>query len=116
MDTYMQVDIVNSDEINNYLSKGWEIIETIKINTDCSQFETRINYHIGLSAKVMVDKLITIIKDSEEHDLKKKLYEYVAESFDEKSINNRAISVKITPTDIDLNAEFCRSEGDKWFI
>lgn len=83
MKEYLKVDVVGSGQVDKYLKDGWEIIETVK--QSYSDGETRVEYHIGLPAKVMVKKLTAIIRDYEKQDLKEKLFEGVAESFGENA-------------------------------
>ena len=81
---YIRIDIVGSDKVDKYLSEGWEIIETAKfISSYPEGQDTSLSFHIGLPARVMVDKLMSVIKNYEEHGLKEKLYEGVAESLGE---------------------------------
>lgn len=84
MSEYMKVDVVHSHAVDKYLSEGWEIIETAKFSTDYGQLDTKIDYHMGLPARVMVQKLTSIIKDYEEYGLKEKLFNGIAESNNEK--------------------------------
>jgi hypothetical protein len=81
MNEYIRVDLVNSGQVDKYLSNGWEIIETAK--QSYPDGETTVDYHIGLPARVMVEKLLSVIKDYESLGLKEKLFEGIAEGFEE---------------------------------
>lgn len=83
MKEYIRLELVGSGEVHKYLEDGWEIVETAK--QSYPEGETRVDYHIGLPARVMVDRLMTVIRDYEEQGLKEKLFEGVAESFDENA-------------------------------
>ncbi|MED4370741.1 hypothetical protein ACGYLS_20880 [Bacillus subtilis] len=81
MNEYIRVDLVNPGKVDKYLSDGWEIIETAKHSYPDG--ETTVDYHIGLPARVMVENLLSIIKDYESLGLKEKLFEGIAEGFGE---------------------------------
>lgn len=134
MKDYVRVEIVRSGEVDKYLSEGWEIIETARFSNDYGPaVETRLDYHVGFPARVLVDNLLSILKDYEAHGLKEKLYEKVAESFGENAsdydfsaghsistnatrymekyerlVNNRYVYVKkkFTQEELDEQAEF----------
>jgi hypothetical protein len=95
MKEYVKLDLVGSGEVHKYLADGWEIVEAAK---QSYEGETRVDYHIGLPARVMVDKLMTIIRDYEEHDLKEKLFEGVAENFGENASEYQAGAGHSTPS------------------
>ncbi|MCY9097634.1 hypothetical protein MOE49_00810 [Bacillus inaquosorum] len=81
MNEYIRVDMVNSGQVDKYLNDGWEIIETAK--RSYPDGETTVEYHIGLPARVMVENLLSVIKDYESLGLKEKLFEGIAEGFGE---------------------------------
>jgi hypothetical protein len=83
MKEYIRVDLCGSGQVDKYLNDGWEIIETAK--QSYPDGETKVDYHIGLPAKVLVDKLLSVIKDYEEQGLKERLFEGVAIGFDENA-------------------------------
>jgi len=83
MNEYIRVDVVSSHSVDKYLSEGWEIIETTKVDTGLGEISARVEYHIGLPANILVGQLTKIIKDYEEQGLKRKLYEGVAKRFNE---------------------------------
>jgi hypothetical protein len=83
MKEYIRVDLCGSGQVDKYLQDGWEIIETAK--QSYPDGETKVDYHIGLPAKVLVDKLTAIIRDYESLGLKGNLFEGVAKGFDENA-------------------------------
>jgi hypothetical protein len=96
MKEYIRLELVGSGEVHKYLEDGWEIVETAK--QSFPDGETRVDYHIGLPARVMVDKLMTVIRDYEEHGLKEKLFVGVAENFGENASEYEAGAGHSTPS------------------
>jgi hypothetical protein len=78
MKDFIQIEIVHSNEIDKYLQKGWEIIETTKMVYDDGG--SRLNYHIGFSARSKVNELKQILKIYEEYGFKEELFKKVAQS------------------------------------
>jgi hypothetical protein len=76
MKDFIQVEIVDINELDGYLQKGWELFETTK--TVFEDGETSLNYHIGFSAKSKVNELKRIIKFYEDHGFKEELFKRVA--------------------------------------
>ncbi|PFO03738.1 hypothetical protein COJ85_13930 [Bacillus sp. AFS076308] len=83
MNDYIRVDVVGAGLVDRYLKDGWEIVETAK--QSYPDGETKVDYHIGLPARVLVDKLTAIIKDYEAHGLNEQLFDGVAKGFDENA-------------------------------
>jgi hypothetical protein len=79
MENYIRVELAYADTVDKYLGDGWEIIDTAKSTTGYEQLDTTIKYHVGLPARVQVDRLMAIIRDYEDQGLKEKLFEGVAE-------------------------------------
>ncbi len=129
MKEYIRVDLCGSGQVDKYLQDGWEIIETAK--QSYPDGETKVDYHIGLPAKVMVDKLLSVIKDYEAQGLKETLFEGIAEGFGENAsdyetgmghatpsktarymenyeriVNNQIVTVRKKYTQEELNAEY----------
>jgi hypothetical protein len=129
MKEYIRVDLYGSGQVDKYLQDGWEIIETAK--QSYPDGETKVDYHIGLPAKVLVDKLTSFIRDYESLGLKESLFEGVAKGFEENAsdyetgaghatpsktaryienyehiVNNKIVTVRKKYTQEELNAEY----------
>jgi len=75
---YIIVDVVRDDKIDQYLKKGWEIIETTRTVYDNS--ESLLNYHIGYPIELKIRDLKIIIEAYEKYGFKEELYKKIAES------------------------------------
>lgn len=82
MNDYTRIDVVSATGVDKFLKQGWEIVETTK--SASPEGDTTLNYHVGLPARVVMNKLLTIVKVYEKHDLKNKLFEAVANENGEK--------------------------------
>lgn len=78
MKDYVRTDCIREGNINSYLADGWEIIETTKVLVEYPD-TTALEYHIGLPARVLIDKLLGIIKDYEKYGFKEELFKKIAE-------------------------------------
>lgn len=68
-------------EVNEYINKGWEIINTGKVvQIEGSEY---LRYNLGYPAKAQLAKLTAIIKEYEKYGLKEILFEKVAAENDE---------------------------------
>lgn len=77
MKEYVRIDTVGEGEVESFLADGWEIIETTK---DLFDHETtRIRYHVGLSARTLLEKYKSIIDDYERFGFKDELFRKIAE-------------------------------------
>ena len=82
MKDYIRLEILASgDSVDQYLSKGWEIIDTTK--SAFPEGDTFVKYHLGLPSKVLMDNLLSIIKEYERHGLKELLFESIAKQNDD---------------------------------
>lgn len=79
MKDYVKIKCVNANKVNDCLSQGWEVIETTKEWTGHGE-ETKLEYHVGLSASVLLEKYKKIVQDYEKYGYKEKLFESIAES------------------------------------
>ncbi len=86
MKDYVRTNYVNASQVDDYLSEGWEIIETTTSLIDPGG-ETRLVYHIGLTARELMNKYKGIIKDYEKYNLQDILFEKIADSYN-KDIDN----------------------------
>ena len=73
---YVKIIEVNPSEVNNYLDKGWEIID--KTKTYLPPDETKLTYHMGYPAKKRIEDLLEIISEYEKYGFKEKLFEIIA--------------------------------------
>lgn len=78
MRDYIRTNYISASQVDNYLSQGWEIIETTK--SFFPPEDTQITYHVGLPARTLLEKYRNIIRDYEKFDLDKTLFEKIAES------------------------------------
>lgn len=79
MAEYIKIKTVGDTEVNQYLEDGWEIMgETISFEPP--EIGT-IYYDIGLPAKVMIERLNSIIKDYERFGFKEKLFQEIAKEY-----------------------------------
>jgi hypothetical protein len=78
MRSYVKVKSVRTNQVDAYLAQGWEIIETTKEWTGHSADDTILNYHIGLTAMILLEKYQAIVKDYERFGFKEKLFESIA--------------------------------------
>lgn len=79
LNDYVYVKKVYDVDVQTYLNGGWEIIEKTKNLIDMPNI-TRLEYHIGMSAKVLLQQYDAIIRDYEKYGLKDSLFEKIAES------------------------------------
>lgn len=69
----------SSKEADNFISLGWELIDTTKPhNYDDG---SRIEYHLGYPASLLARELLSIVKLYEKHTNRDQLFEKVAEEF-----------------------------------
>lgn len=61
----------NADEVNEYLTNGWDLIDTAQKAYGDGSFVTQ--HILGLSYKAVAEGLLTIVKAYEEHGLKEEL-------------------------------------------
>lgn len=87
MNDYLRVKVAKANTVDKYLTDGWEIIEVTKEWTGDSAEGTTLKYHMGLSARKLVEKYEAIVKDYESNGLKEQLFKKIAES-NGKDINN----------------------------
>lgn len=80
---YVNIECVNERGVQQYLDKGWEIIEVTK--EIAGPNETILKYHIGYSATKRIADLLGIIEEYENRGLKDQLFEMVAEENGEKA-------------------------------
>lgn len=78
MKDFIRIEVVGANEVEQYLKKGWEIIETTKNVYEMG--ESTLNYHIGLTARSKVNELKRIIQLYEENGLKEELFKKVAQN------------------------------------
>jgi len=84
MRDYIKIEVVGEGQTDKYLTNGWEIIETVKKSYDgYGSGDTRLEYHLGLPSRVMIDRLTAVIKEYEKYGFKDLLFEKVAEDFGE---------------------------------
>ena len=76
MREYVKIIEVNPSEVNDYLDKGWEIID--KTKTYLPPEETKLTYHVGYPAKKRMEELLKIINEYEKRGFKEKLFEMIA--------------------------------------
>lgn len=82
MKEYVRINVVGANEVDRFIQKGWEIVETSK--EAYPEGDTFTKYHVGLPAKHLMNELLQIVKAYEKHDLKSKLYEAIANQSGEK--------------------------------
>ncbi|MEN8699606.1 hypothetical protein [Bacillus infantis] len=73
---YSRLEIVDAKEVDMYLNKGWQIIETSK--STYPEGDTLVKYHVGYPTSRFVDDLKSIIKEYENRGFKDKLFEEIA--------------------------------------
>lgn len=78
MRDYVRIENVSSKSVDSYLQKGWEVIETLRYSEEYGN-HNRVEYHIGLPARVWANDLLAVIKQYEEKGFKEKLFEAIAE-------------------------------------
>ena len=83
MKDYIKIEVVGEGTIDGYLSSGWEVIDAVKTSYDGVGNDTRLDYHIGLPPRVMIDRLTAVIKEYEKYGFKDLLFEKVAEGYGE---------------------------------
>ncbi|WP_339193047.1 hypothetical protein [Paenibacillus sp. FSL W8-1287] len=81
---FVKIDTVGDHAIQQYLDKGWVIIETTVSSVPP---ETQIKYHIGYPESKKIEDLLEVIKEYEKRGLNQKLFELVAEENGEKLEN-----------------------------
>lgn len=81
MSDYIKVKAIDENQVDKYLNNGWEIIDTVKTSYDGN--DARLDYHIGLPSRVVIDMLTGVIREYEKHGFKELLFEKVAEGFGE---------------------------------
>ena len=85
MDKYVRLIEANDEyDANKYIENGWEVISTVKFSNGESEY---LRYHLGLPAKVLMDKLMSIVKEYEKHDLEDVLFEKVAKETNDRVEN-----------------------------
>ena len=77
MNRYIKVEVCSANEVDKFLEKGWEIIETTKTHHDIG--ETTLNYHLGYPLTSKINDLKNIIHLYEKYDLKDELLKKVAD-------------------------------------
>lgn len=78
---YIKVEVISANEVDDYLAKGWVIIEVTKA-VDIDQ-STYLKYHVGYPIQSQTECLLEIIKQYEKYGLKKVLIERKAEELGE---------------------------------
>lgn len=86
MKDYVRIENVSSKSVDSYLQKGWEVIETLRYSEEYGN-HNRVEYHIGLPARVWANQLLGVIKQYEEKGFKEKLFEAIAEENGEDLAN-----------------------------
>ena len=80
MREYFKVTSVSERELNKYLDKGWEVIETVKSKEDYGEY---VNYHIGFPLRAAFEISKGILKAYEKYELKPQLLQAEAEKIGE---------------------------------
>ncbi|WP_394557835.1 hypothetical protein [Priestia aryabhattai] len=83
MKDYVRIENVSLNYVDAYLKKGWEVIETLRYSETYGS-DNRVEYHIGLPARVWANDLLAVIQQYEEKGFKEKLFEAVAEEHGQK--------------------------------
>ena len=81
------IEAENEYEANEFIENGWEVISAVKSKNGESEY---IKYHLGLPAKVLLDKLMSIVKEYEKHGLKDVLFGKVAKKTNDRAENYAA--------------------------
>lgn len=68
-----------TENVNEYLQAGWEIIDTIKVKV---YEDDRLNYVVGYPATKKIEDLKEIIRNYEEANLKVELFKSIAANND----------------------------------
>lgn len=79
MKNYSSIEVVTSGEIDKYIKKGWEIIDTTRYSYDGGPNDVELKYHIGYPLQKKYEELLSIVKLFEEHGFKEKLFTKIAE-------------------------------------
>lgn len=91
MKNYSSINVVTGSEINEYIQKGWEIIDTSRYSYDGGANNVELQYHIGYPLQRKYEELLSLVKLFEEHGFKEKLFEKIAES---EGVNLQEFSTK----------------------
>ena len=73
---YFKISTIDESQLNVMLSRGWEVIETSKRNTDGDEY---VSYHIGFPIRKALEIALDVLKEYDNHDFRLKLIESVAE-------------------------------------
>jgi hypothetical protein len=73
---YSRFEIVDAKEVDWYLSKGWQIIDSSK--SAFPEGDIFVKYHIGYPTSRLVEDLTSIIREYEKRGFKEKLFDVVA--------------------------------------
>lgn len=79
---YLKIEVVSEKEINKYLTKGWEVIDTTKELLGDGK-STILQYHVGYPVSKHIQNLIEIIKEYEKFGFKEKLFKNKAQEYNE---------------------------------
>lgn len=72
--TYTKITTASEEKVNDYLNKGWKLLDTTKSAYDPSGNDTRITYHLGYPVENRIEDLLAIIKLYEANGLKEQLF------------------------------------------
>lgn len=82
MEGYSKVQIVDGKNVNEYLSKGWVIIATVKEDYG-DGITTLLKYHLGYPFSKHLEELVDVVKEYEKLGFKEQLFKMKAEELGE---------------------------------
>lgn len=84
MKEYYKISTASEGNLNNYLDKGWEVIETAKFK---GEYDEHIVYHIGFPLKKAFELAMKVLKTVDKHDLRLEILERTATEIGEDISN-----------------------------
>ncbi|WP_107838977.1 hypothetical protein [Metasolibacillus meyeri] len=95
MKEYSRVTTVSARELDKYIDKGWEVLETSKHGGDFGDVTT--TFHIGYPLRKNYEELLKIVQSYEQHGFKeelgRKVLNLVNDDFDNYETSGRGLSV-----------------------
>lgn len=102
---YINITTASDRNVDEYLKKGWEIINTTKSSYDPSGNDTILKYHSGYPVQKKYEELLSIVRLYEEHGFKENLFTKLAidegVNLDDYSVNGE-IGMSINNPVIDV--------------
>ena len=113
--TYTKIATASEKNVNDYLDKGWKLLDTTKSAYDSSGNDTSITYHLGYPVENRISDLLAIIKLYEENGLKEELFSKLAmeSGIDLNDYSNGGFGWKVNHPTLELLTQYEKVVNDK---